>query len=262
MDLKMQDQVFMVAAASRGLGYGVAKALASEGATLSIASRSKCSILQAQRELRESSGARVSGFTFDATSAESITAWTEATLSEFGRIDGILVNAGGPPQGAFDSFDDDRWNRGFELVLLSVVRMIRSVLPVMRQQKKGSILVVTSTSVKEPIEGLILSNVFRAGVANLVKSLSRELARDGIRVNNIVPGRIDTERVQELDVSRAVALGMQVDEQRRLQESAIPVGRYGLPAEFGAAAAFLLSDVASYITGEMLVVDGGKMVSM
>lgn len=262
MDLGMRDQVFMVAAASRGLGYGVAKALAGEGASLSIASRSKESILQVQRELSASSGAEISGFAFDATSAESTAAWTQATLARFGRIDGILVNAGGPPAGSFDSFDDGAWNRGYELVLLSVVRMIRSVLPAMRTQRKGSILVVTSTSIKEPIEGLLLSNVFRSGVASLVKSLSRELARDGIRVNNIVPGRIDTERVQELDSTRAAALGVSVAEQRRLQESAIPVGRYGLPAEFGAAAAFLLSDVASYITGEMLVVDGGKMVGL
>jgi 3-oxoacyl-[acyl-carrier protein] reductase len=262
MDLRLDKQVFMVAAASRGLGYGVAQALINEGASISIASRSQVSIHEAQKSLTAASKGRVAAFTFDARSHESIAAWTEGTLTQFGRIDGILVNAGGPPAGTFDSFDDEGWHRGYELVLLSAVRMIRAVLPTMRQQRKGSIVVVTSTSTREPIEGLLLSNVFRAGVANLVKSLSRELASDGIRVNTIAPGRIDTERVQELDSARASSVGSTVSEQRRLQESRIPAGRYGLPAEFGSAAAFLLSDVASYITGTTLVVDGGKTLAL
>jgi 3-oxoacyl-[acyl-carrier protein] reductase len=262
MDLGLQDKVFMVAASSKGLGFGIAQALAAEGATLSLASRSLDGIAHSASVLREQFAVRVVGHTFDAKDASSIRNWIEATLTEFGRIDGLVVNAGGPMPGTFDSFDDAAWNEAYELTLMSAVRMIRAVLPQMRRQQKGSILVITSTSVKEPIEGLLLSNVFRAGVTGLVKTLSRELAGDGIRVNTIVPGRIDTERVRTLDAKNAAQVGISQDEQRKLQEAAVPLKRYGSPSEFGAAAAFLLSDQAAYITGTSLVVDGGKTVSV
>ncbi|NJN55221.1 MAG: SDR family oxidoreductase, partial [Anaerolineae bacterium] len=172
---------------------------------------------------------------------------------------GLVVNAGGPPAGNFDTFADTDWQAAFELTLLSSVRMIRAVLPAMRQRGGGSILTITSSSVKEPIDILLLSNVMRSGVVSLVKSLSRQLASDKIRVNNLVPGRIDTDRVKSLDSLTAKRLEQTAVAQKAHQESLIPWGRYGTIDEFGKAGAFLLSDAASYITGETLIVDGGAM---
>jgi 3-oxoacyl-[acyl-carrier protein] reductase len=262
MDLGIRDKVFMVAASSKGLGFGIAGALASDGARLSLASRSAHNIEAAASKLRETHGVEARGYTFDATDAGSITDWCKKTVAEFGRIDGLVVNAGGPPPGQFDSFDDAAWTRAYELTLLSAVRMIRAVLPTMRSRRCGSILAVTSTSVKEPIDGLLLSNVFRSGVSSLVKSLSREIAKDGIRINNLVPGRVDTERVRAIDGVNAGRRGVSPDEQRQAEEANIPMGRYAIPSEFGAAAAFLLSDAASYLTGATLLVDGGQTKSL
>ena len=262
MNLGLRDKVVMVAAASKGLGFGIAQTLVNEEAIVSIASRSAENVAKAVASLKERDTSRISGHTFDASDNASITQWATNTEEEFGRIDGLVVNAGGPPAGTFDSFDDAAWTRAYELTLLSAVRMIRAVLPQMRKQRSGTIVVVTSTSVKEPIDGLILSNVFRSGVASLVKSLSRELASDGIRINSLVPGRFDTQRVQQLDAANAAKLGASCDEQRRIEEGRIPLKRYGLATEFGAAAAFLLSEQASYMTGSTLVLDGGKTTSV
>ncbi|HEX6385823.1 MAG TPA: SDR family oxidoreductase [Anaerolineae bacterium] len=259
MDLGLKDRVIMVAAASKGLGYGIAQAAAHEGASVSIGSRTEADIKAAAQRLHDEMGSETLGVVFDARDAQSILDWTAATLERFGRIDGLVVNAGGPPAGNFDDFDDADWQAAFELTLLSAVRMIRAVLPSMREQGGGAILTITSSSVKEPIDILLLSNVMRSGVVSLVKSLSRELARDRIRVNNLIPGRIDTERVRALDSIKAGKQGTSVDEVKAASESAIPWGRYGRIDEFGQAGAFLLSDAASYITGATLIVDGGTM---
>lgn len=259
MDLGLKDRVIMVAAASKGLGYGIAQAAAYEGANVSIGSRTEADIKAAAQRLHDETGNETLGAVFDARDAQSILDWTAATLERFGRIDGLVVNAGGPPAGNFDDFDDTDWQAAFELTLLSAVRMIRAVLPSVREQGGGAILTITSSSVKEPIDILLLSNVMRSGVVSLVKSLSRELARDRIRVNNLIPGRIDTERVRALDSIKAGKQGISVDEVKAASESTIPWGRYGRIDEFGQAGAFLLSDAASYITGATLIVDGGMM---
>lgn len=259
MDLGLQGKVIMVAAASKGLGYGIAEAVAQEGAKVSIGSRTAAEIEAAAEQLRTSTGTEVLGVTFDARESTSIDNWTAVTLERFGGIDGLVVNAGGPPAGGFDDFDDEAWQAAFELTLLSSVRMIRAVLPAMRQRGGGSILTVTSSSVKEPIDILLLSNVMRSGVTSLVKSLSRQLAAEQIRCNNLVPGRILTDRVKSLDALGAKNAARSVTEQQAMQEAQIPWGRYGTIQEFGKAGAFLLSDAASYITGETLVVDGGTM---
>ena len=259
MDLGLKDKVIMVAAASKGLGYGIAQAAARDGANVSIASRTEADIKAAAQRLRDETGSETLGTVFDATDAQSIADWTAATLDRFGRIDGLAVNAGGPPAGTLDNFDDAAWQAAFELTLLSAVRMIRSVLPSMREQGSGAILTLTSSSVKEPIDILLLSNVMRSGVVSLVKSLSKELAGDKIRVNNLIPGRIDTDRVRALDRIRADRQGVSVEKVTAAEEAAIPWGRYGAIEEFGRAGAFLLSDAASYITGATLVVDGGTM---
>lgn len=259
MDLGLQNKVIMVAAASKGLGLGIAQAVAQEGAIVSIGSRTEANILAAAEKLRAETGTETMGSVLDARDPASITNWVAATVARFGRIDGLVVNAGGPPAGLFDDFDDAAWQAAFDLTLMSSVRMIRAVLPHLRAQGGGSILAVTSSSVKEPNDILLMSNVMRSGVTSLLKSLSRQLAPEKIRVNNLIPGRIFTGRVQALDALRAKKFERTVAEERTWQEERIPWGRYGRIEEFGRAGAFLLSDAASYITGETLIVDGGAM---
>lgn len=257
MDLELKDRVIMVAAASQGIGHGIAEAAAREGARLSIASRSKDRIETAAAAISDAYGVDCRGYVMDAADGPSIEAWTEATLRDFGEVHGLVVNAGGPPPGNFDDFDDEAWAGAYELTLMSAVRMVRSVLPPMRRQQSGAILTVTSTSIREPLDNLLLSNVFRAGVVALVKSLANELAGEGIRVNNLVPGRIDTQRVRTLDTANADRQGIPVEAEREAQFARIPLGSYGTITDMGAAAAFLLSNAARYITGTTLVVDGG-----
>lgn len=259
MELGLKDKVIMVAAASKGLGFGIAQAVAQEGATVSIGSRTEADIMAAAKKLHAETGAETLGTVLDARDPASIVNWVERTAAKYGRIDGLVVNAGGPPAGLFDDFDDAAWQAAFELTLLSSVRMIRAVLPHLRAQAGGSILAITSSSVKEPIDMLLMSNVMRSGVTSLLKSLSRQLASEKIRVNNLIPGRIFTGRVQALDELRAEKNERSVTEERAWQERQIPWGRYGRIEEFGRAGAFLLSDAASYITGETLIVDGGAM---
>lgn len=259
MDLELKNKVIMVAASSKGLGFGVAHSLCEEGARVSIASRTLKDIQLAARILQEKTGAEVLGSVFNASDGVSIQNWVKTTHKQFGGIDGLVVNSGGPPVGYFDNFDDHDWTKAFELILLSSVRMIRGVLPSMLERGGGSILTMTSSSVKEPLDVLILSNVMRSGVTSLAKTLSQQLAKNHIRVNNIVPGRIDTDRLRNLDIKMAKSKGISPEAEREIQQKLIPLGRYGMPIEFGKAAAFLLSDAASYITGETFIVDGGSM---
>lgn len=259
MQLHVADKVYMVAGASRGLGHGIAQVLAGEGAQLSIASRDAAAIEAAAQGLRDSGAGGVVAAACDVADRAAIERWRDRTVAELGGIDGLVVNAGGPPPGRFDDFDDAQWQAAFELTLMSAVRLVRSVLPAMRQRVGGSILMLTSSSIKEPIDHLLLSNVMRAGVSSLAKSLSRSLATDGIRVNNLVPGVIDTDRIKSLAASQAQAAGIDVAAQRQRMQADIPLGRFGDAAEFGRAGAFLLSPAASYITGATLVVDGGTM---
>ncbi|WP_428242537.1 SDR family oxidoreductase [Gynuella sp.] len=259
MDLQLKDKVIMVAAASQGMGYAIARQCALEGARVSMASRDKAAIEAAAETIRAESGAKVQAYQFDARDGSSIERWVADTIVDLGPVNGLLVNAGGPPTGQFESFDDNDWQAAFELTLMSAVRLIRAVLPSMKQAGGGSILTLTSSSVKEPIDVLILSNVMRSGVTSLVKSLSQQLAGDKIRVNNIIPGLIDTQRVQGMDQAVADKQGITREARKAQVEATLPWGRYGRPEEFANAATFLLSEAASYITGSSLTVDGGKM---
>ena len=258
MDLGLTNKSIMIAAASKGLGFGIAQNCALEGAHVSIAARTQADVESAAEQLRES-GAEVLASTFDARDSDSILAWRDATAARFGGIDGLVVNAGGPPPGVFDDFDDTQWQDAFELTLLSAIRMIRAVLPSMRERGGGSILTITSSSIKEPIESLLLSNVMRSGVTSLAKSLSQHLAIEQIRVNNLVPGVIHTDRIISLNKERSKTTGMSVERLENEQQARIPLGRFGTADEFGKAGAFLLSDAASYISGETMIVDGGAM---
>jgi len=260
MDLGLKDKVIMVAASSKGLGFGIARQAAKEGAVVSIASRSKKNINEAAgRLLEELPGAKVYASTLDVADAGSIVRWVKDTQNKLGAIDGLVINGGGPPPGVFDEIDDSAWLAGYENTLMSAVRLIREVLPVMRRKQSGSILTITSSSIKEPIDNLLLSNVFRSGVTSLVKSLSLQVARDNIRINNLVPGFFDTDRLQELDLRNSGEWRLSLDNVRKINFEKIPLGRYGDPDEFGKAAIFLLSEAASYVTGETFIIDGGKM---
>ncbi|QQD20145.1 SDR family oxidoreductase [Spongiibacter nanhainus] len=262
MNLNVEDKVFLLAGASRGLGYAIAEELAANGAKVYLGSRDTDAVSQAAQTLSEQYGVVSDGSELNAADAASISRWVAAARQRFGTIDGLLVNAGGPPPGQFNNFTDGDWQDAFELTLMSAVRMIREVLPDMQAARSGAILTLTSSSVKEPIDFLLLSNVMRAGVTSLAKSLSHQLAADGIRVNNLVPGVIYTDRIKSLDSLQAQLKEIPVEQQRADAESSIPMGRYGEPREFGKAGAFLLSDAASYITGSTLVVDGGTMKSL
>ncbi|WP_417761673.1 SDR family oxidoreductase [Shewanella sp.] len=259
MDLQLKGKTVMVAAASKGMGYAIALQCAREGANVSMASRDQQAITTAAAAIAAATGAKVQGYQFDAANAESIDQWVAATLNDFGNVSGLVVNAGGPPSGDFIDFTDADWQAAFELTLMSAVRLIRAVLPSMQAAGAGSVLTITSSSVKEPIDILLLSNVMRSGVTALVKSLSQAYAGQNIRFNNLLPGLIDTDRLTTLNQKRAEALAISSDEVRQQQEAQLPMGRYGQPQEFANAAVFLLSQAASYITGTTLAVDGGKM---
>jgi 3-oxoacyl-[acyl-carrier protein] reductase len=257
MDLGLTGRVALVAAASKGLGKAVAMALAREGCKLAICSRDGDAIRLAAEEIQSSTGAEVLAAKADVTVPQELESLVARTLERFDKVDILVTNAGGPPPGNFDDFGDDAWEKAFRLNFLSAVRLIRLCLPSMRQQRWGRIILLTSLAVKQPFEGLILSNAVRTGVVGLAKSLSFELAKDNILVNCVAPGRIATERVQQLDEARAAKEGRSAEEVRRENERAIPLGRYGQPEEFASVVAFLASERASYLTGVTLQVDGG-----
>jgi 3-oxoacyl-[acyl-carrier protein] reductase len=257
MDLRLTNKVVMVGGASKGLGYAVARAAAGEGAAVVLASRDESAVRHAAETIRTETNARVLPVAADLSRTDAVAAWHAATVQEFGGVDAVFCNTGGPPAGAAMAFDDAAWQQAFELLLLSVVRTVRLVVPSMEARGGGAILVGTSSTVKEPVPFLALSNVFRAGVTALAKTLSVELASRKIRVNTLLPGRIATDRLRSLDEIGAKREGISLDEHARRAQATVPLGRYGDPAEFGRVGAFLLSDAASYITGASVQVDGG-----
>lgn len=258
MNLGVKNKHYLIAAGSKGLGRAVAEVLCAEGAHVCIGSREEKHVSDTVEALNALDGhGSAIGCVLDAGNADSIRRWYEFGNDQWGRVDGLLVNAGGPPPGGFDVFEEQDWQQAFELTLMSAVRMIRLVLPGMKERRSGSILTVTSMTVKEPVPGMLLSNVMRSGVTSLVKSIASECGPLGIRVNNLMPGRIFTDRIVQLEEAIATRTGKSIAEIRAEAEGAIPLGRAGDPSEFGRAGAFLLSDAASYINGASLAVDGG-----
>ena len=262
MNLGLTNKVAMVAGASRGLGFAVARALAREGVKVSLSSRNIEAALAASREIHSETGADVFAVAADVRSADALAAWHHQTIERFGGLDLLFTNSGGPPPGPVLKFDDAAWQGAFELLLLSAVRMIRLAVPSLIARGGGSILLPTSSAVREPIGNLSLSSVMRTSVSALSKTLSTELAPHKIRVNQLIPGRISTDRVKEIDEENAKRSGISVAEQQKRIFATIPMSRYGDPDEFAAAAVFLLSDAAAYITGASLQVDGGLLRGM
>jgi 3-oxoacyl-[acyl-carrier protein] reductase len=257
MDLGLKGKVAMVAGASRGLGFAVARALAAEGVHVSMSSRNEQAIVDAGKRVSAETRMEVLAVPVDVRSAESLAAWHHNTIEKFGGLDLLFANSGGPPAGQALSFDDETWKGAFELLVLSAVRMVRLAVPSMKARGGGVIVMSTSSAVKEPVPNLALSNVVRTSAGALSKTLANELAGDKIRVNHLLPGRIDTDRVRELDTIRGNAIGKTPDDVRDSWAKTIPLGRYGDPAEYANAAVFLFSDAARYITGATLQVDGG-----
>jgi len=247
----LAERVALVTGASRGIGFGIARELAAEGARVAVSSRSPERI----EEAAATTGARP--YVLDSADLDAAPALIEEVERELGPLDVLVTNTGGPPSGPFVSFDDTAWTTAIDSLLLSVVRLSRAVIPHMQKRGGGRIINVTSISVKQPIEGLVLSNALRSAVTSLAKTLALELAPHNILVNCVAPGYTRTDRVVELSQQAAGREGTTADviEQRTIAK--IPLGRMGEPKEFGDVVAFLASPAASYISGVTIPVDGG-----
>jgi 3-oxoacyl-[acyl-carrier protein] reductase len=259
MDLGLAGKTALVTAASGGLGYATALALAGEGAHVAICSRELGRAQEAAATIAADTGATVHGFAADVSVAADLERLVGDAADALGGLDVLVNNAGGPPPGGFDTLDDAAWERGFQLTLMSAVRGIRNALPHFERAGGGSILTILSSSIKQPIPNLLISNVYRPGLAGLTKSLAIDLAPQGIRVNGLAPGRIATDRTLQLNAALAERQGKTPDEIMKASVATIPMGRLGEADEFGRVAAFLCSPAASYVTGHMMIVDGGSV---
>ncbi len=257
MDLGLENKVAFVAASSAGLGRAVAEALAGEGARVAICGRDAGRLRQAAEEIRSLTKAEILALQGDVTSEECLASMVASVLAEWGTIHILVNNAGGPPAGVFENLDLEAWRDAVRLSFLSAVSASRLVLPCMKRQKWGRIINITSISVKQPVDGLILSNAVRSAVVGLGKSLANELAAHGILVNNVCPGYTRTRRVLELAEARASKEGRSAAQILAEWEKTIPLGRLGEPVEFASLVAFLASERAGYITGTTIQVDGG-----
>ena len=257
MDLSLDNKVVMIAGGSAGLGRAVAEAFAAENARLSLASRSVDKLREASEGISSRYSVDVLTTPTDVRNESEIEQWVQATLTRFGGVDILVTNAGGPPSSRFEDTSVDAWRDGIELNLMSTILTCKAVVPHMRKRGSGSIVAITSVSVKQPVDGLILSNTSRAGVLGLTKSMSNELAPEGIRVNMVCPGYTRTDRLVELAGSVSKKEGVAVEEVYRRWETAIPMNRLGEPEEFASVVVFLASERASYVTGTCVQVDGG-----
>lgn len=257
MDLHLNGLKALVCGASRGLGYATARLLAEEGAQVAINARSPEKIAVVAAQMATATGGAILPVAGDIAEPSAAAAIIEQTVAGLGGLDILITNAGGPPAGPFENFDDATWEKAVEMNFLGHVRLIRAALPHLRQSRAASVLTITSYSVKQPIPNLVLSNSIRAATVGLTKTLALELGNQGIRFNSILPGWTETERVTNLMISRAQSSGTTPEEELKLQARDIALGRLARPQEFASAAVFLVSPAASYITGVMLNVDGG-----
>lgn len=257
MDLGLKNKRALVTGASRGLGYATARALSLDGAVVAINGRDAARIQAAASQLASETHFPVYGIAGDVSDAAVAEKLLREAVEALGGLDILVCNAGGPPPGAFESFDEATWQKAVDLSFMSNVRLIKAALPYLRKSDAASVLTVTSYSVKQPIPNLILSNSIRAATIGLTKSLALELGKEGIRFNSILPAWTETERVTQLMTARAQSNGTTVEEEIAKQSRESALGRMASPDEFGRVAAFLVSPAASYLTGVMLPVDGG-----
>lgn len=257
MDLGLTNRVAIVPAASKGLGRAIAERLAQEGMKLATCARNEATLQQTAQQIRETTGAEVLAVAADVSKPEDVKRFVSQATERFERLDVLVTNAGGPPPGNFFDLTDEQWEKAFRLTLMSAVRLCREVIPYMQKQKWGRIVHITSASVKQPLNNLLLSNSLRLAVIGLSKHLANELASYNITVNAVCPGSILTERVQNLLQADAEKQGLPLGEAEKARLRQIPLGRFGKPEELADAVAFLASENAGFITGTAVQVDGG-----
>ncbi|HET7100964.1 MAG TPA: SDR family oxidoreductase [Terriglobia bacterium] len=257
MDLGLKDRVAIVAASSRGLGKAVALGLAREGARLAICSRSESNINQAAEEIRRETGVEILARAVDVTDCEQVRSFVAETNDRFGRVDICVTNAGGPPAKPFSDTTVEDWQAGVNLNLMSTLYFVREVLPLMQKRKWGRVISITSLSVKQPLDNLVLSNSIRSAVSSLMKTLSNEYGKDNILINNVCPGYTLTARLEELSGRLAKAEGVDSNEIQQRWARQAPLNRVGRPEEFANVVVFLASECASYVTGVSVSIDGG-----
>jgi 3-oxoacyl-[acyl-carrier protein] reductase len=257
MDLGLKDKRAFLAGSSRGLGFATALTLAREGCQVALNSREPEKAKAAAQKIKDETSTQAHGFAGDVSDASAAENLIKSVVEALGGLDILITNAGGPPAGSFELFDEATWQQAVDTSFMSHVRLIRAALPHLRQSESPSVLTVTSYTVKQPLANLVLSNSIRLATIGLTKSLAMELGKENIRFNSILPGWTVTERVQQLMEFRAKNNGTTVEEEFTKQTAEIPLGRMGQPQEFANAAAFLVSPAASFIHGVMLAVDGG-----
>jgi 3-oxoacyl-[acyl-carrier protein] reductase len=262
MDLGLKDKVAIVGGASKGIGKAAALGFAREGAKVAISARNPDQLNATAEEIRQETGAEILAVPGDLSQAEATERVVDETVARFGTVHVLVANTGGPPMGGFDNMDDAAWESAFALNFLSTVRLIRKVLPHMKQQNWGRLLSVMSMSVKEPIDGLILSNGVRPAVVGMAKTLSREIGQYNITINTVLPGLILTDRLRGGLIARAERTGKSFDETLEASAASIPLGRVGDPQEMGNVIVFLASEAASYVNGTSIQVDGGVIRSL
>jgi 3-oxoacyl-[acyl-carrier protein] reductase len=257
LELGLRGKVAVVAASSRGLGHAIAAELAAEGARVVVNARTADGVRAAREAIAAATRAEIHGVVADVATMEGIARLAAESVERFGQVDILVTNAGGPPAGTFDSHQWNAWQGAVDLTLRSVVELTRAVLPGMRARRWGRIINVTSIAAKQPVNNLMLSNSVRAAVTGFARTLANEVARDGITVNNVLPGYTRTERVDELASTTAAKEGVEAAAVLARFESEIPMRRLGEPRELAALTAFLASERAAYITGQSIAVDGG-----
>jgi 3-oxoacyl-[acyl-carrier protein] reductase len=256
MELGLKGKRAIVMAASRGLGYASALGLAREGCRLIVCSRDQARIEAAAAAITKETHAEVKALVADVSSASEAKRLVDAAVSAYGGLEIVVHNAGGPPAGETLQMTEEQWQKAFEQNLLSFTRIVGAAAPEMKKAGYGRVITIASSSIKQPIPNLALSNALRAGVWGIAKTLSRELAPQGILVNVIAPGRIDTERIAELDQANATKSGKSIEDVRKASVSSIPLGRLGRPEELANLVVFLASQAGSYISGQAITVDG------
>ena len=257
MDLYLKDKTILVTGGSKGIGFACAKILAMEGAQVLISSRSRENLELASEEILKVSGIKPDVFPADVSSSESILELKKQVTGSYNKLDGLVINAGGPPAGPPLSKNDKDWESAFKTNFLSGVRLTREFIPVMQKNRFGRIVAITSTGMKQPIPNLVLSNANRLGLAGYLKTLSLEVAKDNILINIVMPGAVNTGRLQSLMIKMAQESGRAYEEIMADSLSKIPIGRIGEPEELGSFITFLLSGRNTYITGQTIAVDGG-----